>query len=179
MTPALFLDWQLSRLGRSGTVALAGAAVLACAVAWTLNTNRERLRALEQAESRVTESAGTRDAAAPDVDGWRQSLATGEARLPDRGQVTVLIRAALASIEASGVSVDALAISSSKVPDLPYEVITLDARLSGQASRAARALSQILTGSPGWAIESLVLERRAAGQVAAEATLSLLVRDEK
>jgi hypothetical protein len=177
MSPALFFDWQLSRLGRSGTVAVAGSIALVAALVWLSVGNSERQLLLQQPT--MTNAATERFPAAPrpDIPGWRARLAAEESRLPDRRQVIPLVRSAVGSIESSGVTIEALGSNASKVVGLPYELVTLDARLSGTASASARAVSRVLAASPGWALESLVIERRPAGKVAVEATFTLLARE--
>lgn len=176
MNPALFVDWQLRRLGRSGTIAVAGSFVLVCALAWLTATNGERSETLARIDR--TESRAKRDASRDlDVPAWRKRLAAEETRLPERRQLTPLVRSAVGSIESAGVTIDAFGTTSARVHNLPYELVSLETRLSGPAARTARAVTQVLALSPGWALESLVLERRPAGQVSVEATFSLLTRE--
>lgn len=177
MTPSLFLDWQLSRLGRSGTIAIAGCFVLACALVWMAAGNQERRKAIEGITLSTPAAVRTQDAMPLDLPAWRARLSAEEVRLPERRRTTPLVRAAVAGIESSDVAIEALSTTSSKVSGLPYEVVALDTRLAGPASKVARAVSQVLAGSPGWALESLTLERRPAGHVAVEATFVLLTRD--
>jgi hypothetical protein len=177
MSPALFVDWQLSRLGRSGTVAVAGSMALAVALVWLSIGNSERRFMLQQSGAATPVMEPFPAAAPQDIPAWRERLAVEEGRLPERQQVIPLVRSAVGSIESSGVTIEALGSASSKVAGLPYELVTLDARLSGSASRSAKAVSQVLATSPGWALESLVIERRPAGQVAVEATFTLLARE--
>lgn len=175
MNASLLLDWQLCRLGRSGTIAVAGSLALACAIAWLVIGNHERRASLEQ---RFDRSPGAQQFAKDSLElpAWREVLTREESRLPESPQVISVVRGAVASLEKSGVTIEALSSSTNRVMGTPYERVMLDVRLSGPASRSARAVSQVLAASPGWALESMVLERRGAGQVAVEATLTLLTR---
>jgi hypothetical protein len=176
MTAGLFLDWHVRRLGSSGVISVVGCIIMAAAVVWLSLTNDAKRLQLDN----LLESASIRvdaRASGDDLRVWRTRLTNEEIRLPERAQGAALVRKALDEMEKAGGAIASLATSTSKAPGSGYETLTLDARISTSAGKAAGAVAAVLATSPGWALERLTLERRDGEVLIVEATFSLLMRD--